>query len=300
VKEIIPLNSVTPGELLSIAASIESRSEHHLGRSIVEEAHRLKIPVKRVEAFQSFPGRGAQAVIDGESYYIGSHRLFEEMKFCTPELDEKMEEVEKQTQTVVVVGNHKAPLGVIVLMDSLRRHSLQAVRALREVGIRKMLMITGDNKGTAEAIANQLGIEYQAELLPQDKVDAMRELVKEHGYVAMVGDGVNDAPALAASTIGVAMGTAGSDSALETADIALMADDLLKLPFAICLGRRTLSIIKQNIVFAIAIKLIFLALAALGLATLWMAVFADMGASLLVIFNGMRLFSVKETAACPK
>jgi len=184
-------------------------------------------------------------------------------------------------------------------IDSVRKHSAQALRLLRQIGIRKMIMITGDNNGTAEAIANHLDIEYRAELLPQDKVDAMHELVKEHKYVAMVGDGVNDAPALAASTIGVAMGTAGTDTALETADIALMADDLLKLPFAICLSRKTLAVIKQNIALSIAIKALFLGLAIGGVATLWMAVFADMGASLLVIFNGMRLFSVKESFPCP-
>jgi Cd2+/Zn2+-exporting ATPase len=295
VKELIPLDHATPAELLSIAASIESRSEHHLGRSIVEEAHRLRVPLKRVDAFQSFPGRGAQAIIDGKSYYIGNHRMFEEMKFCTPELDERMEEIEKQTQTVVLVGNQEAPLGIIVLVDSLRKHSAEALRKLRKIGIEKMVMITGDNRGTAEAIAKQLGIEYYSELLPQDKVDAMRELVERHEYVAMVGDGVNDAPALASSTIGVAMGSAGSDTALETADIALMADDLLKLPFAISLSRKTLSVIRQNIGLSLSIKLLFLALAVVGMATLWMAVFADMGASLLVIFNGMRLFSVKDT-----
>jgi Cd2+/Zn2+-exporting ATPase len=221
--------------------------------------------------------------------------MFEEMKFCTPELDERMEEIEKQTQTVVLVGNQEAPLGIIVLVDSLRKHSAEALRKLRKIGIEKMVMITGDNRGTAEAIAKQLGIEYYSELLPQDKVDAMRELVERHEYVAMVGDGVNDAPALASSTIGVAMGSAGSDTALETADIALMADDLLKLPFAISLSRKTLSVIRQNIGLSLSIKLLFLALAVVGMATLWMAVFADMGASLLVIFNGMRLFSVKDT-----
>jgi Cd2+/Zn2+-exporting ATPase len=294
VKEIIPLNNITPGDLLSIAASIESRSEHHLGRSIVEEAARLGVPIKRVESFQSIPGKGAQGIVDGKSYHVGSHRLFEELKFCTPLLDERMEEIEKQMQTVVLVGNEEAPLGIIVLVDSVRKQSAEALRLLREIGITKMVMITGDNGGTAEAIAKQLGIEYRAELLPQDKVDAVHKLVAEHRFVAMVGDGVNDAPALAASTVGVAMGTAGTDTALETADIALMADDLLKLPFAICLSRKTLTVIKQNITLSILIKLLFLGLAVFGLATLWMAVFADMGASLLVIFNGMSLFSVKE------
>ncbi len=299
VKEIVCLNNTPPQDVLGIAAAVESRSEHHLGRSIVEEACRLGIPPRRVEMFRALPGKGAHAVIDGQTYYVGSHRLFEEMNFCTPELDQRMEELERQTQTVVLVGSERGPLGIIVMVDAVRKNSAQALRVLRDIGIRKMIMLTGDNGGTAAAIADQLGIEYRAELLPQDKVDTMHELVRRHGNVAMVGDGVNDAPAMAASTIGVAMGTAGTDTALETADIALMADDLLKLPFAICLSRKTLSVIRQNIVLSVAIKLVFLALAIPGLATLWMAVFADMGASLLVIFNGMRLFAVKETMACP-
>jgi Cd2+/Zn2+-exporting ATPase len=233
-------------------------------------------------------------------YYLGSHRLFEEMKLCSPEIDRQLEEIEKRMQTVVLVGSERGPIGIIVMVDAVRKTSREALKLLRKIGVRQMTMITGDNKGTAEAIAKQLDLDYRAELLPQDKVNAMEELVRRHGAVAMVGDGVNDAPAMAASTIGVAMGTAGTDAALETADIALMADDLLKLPFAICLSRKTLAVIKQNITLSIAIKLVFLALAIPGVATLWMAVFADMGASLLVIFNGMRLFRVKETLTCPE
>jgi Cd2+/Zn2+-exporting ATPase len=298
VKEIISLDSRASEEVLGIAAAIEGHSEHHLGRSIVEEACRRGIPARRIEAYHAIPGKGACAEIDGETYYVGSHRLFEEMRFCTPELDKRMEELEKQTRTLVLVGNKSAPLGIIVMIDAVRKSSRDALRLLRETGIRKMIMLTGDNRGTAAAIAKELDIDYRAELLPQDKVATMHELVEEHGHVAMVGDGVNDAPAMAASTIGIAMGTAGTDTALETADIALMADDLLKLPFAICLSRKTLSVIRQNIAFSIIIKLIFLALAISGMATLWMAVFADMGASLLVTFNGMRLFAVKETLRC--
>jgi Cd2+/Zn2+-exporting ATPase len=300
VKEIIPLNDMPPGDVLGIAAAIESRSEHHLGRSIVEEACRLGIRARKVDSFQSFPGRGARAVVDGQMYYLGSHRLFEEMKLCSPEIDRQLEEIEKRMQTVVLVGSERGPIGIIVMVDAVRKTSREALKLLRKIGVRQMTMITGDNKGTAEAIAKQLDLDYRAELLPQDKVNAMEELVRRHGAVAMVGDGVNDAPAMAASTIGVAMGTAGTDAALETADIALMADDLLKLPFAICLSRKTLAVIKQNITLSIAIKLVFLALAIPGVATLWMAVFADMGASLLVIFNGMRLFRVKETLTCPE
>ncbi len=299
VKEIIPLNHATPEDVLGIAAAVEAHSEHHLGRSIVEEACRLGIPMRQIESFQAIPGKGAHAVVDGQTYYVGSHRMFEEMRFCTPELDERMEEIEKQSQTVVLIGSDKSPLGIIVLIDAVRKDSPRALKLLREIGVDKMIMLTGDHKGTAEAIADRLGIDFRAELLPQDKVDTVHDLVKEHGQVAMVGDGVNDAPAMAASTIGIAMGGAGTDTALETADVVLMADNLLRLPFAICLSRKTLAIIKQNITFSVLIKIVFLALAIPGFATLWMAVFADMGASLLVIFNGMRLFAVKENLHCP-
>jgi Cd2+/Zn2+-exporting ATPase len=209
-----------------------------------------------------------------------------------------MEEIEKQTRTVVLVGREEHSIGIIVLIDAVRKDSAEALTRLREIGVDKLMMLTGDHEGTAASIAKNLELDYEAELLPQDKVDAVHRLVQEHEAVAMVGDGVNDAPAMAASTIGVAMGVAGSDTALETADIALMADNLLRLPFAICLSRKTLAIIKQNVTFAILIKVVFLALAILGHATLWMAVFADMGASLLVIFNGMRLFAVKEDLHC--
>jgi len=299
VKEVIPLDHHTPEDVLGLAAAVERHSEHHLGRSIVEEACRLGIPSREIESFQAIPGKGAHAVVDGNTYYVGNHRLFEEMNLCTPELDERMEEIEKQTQTVVLVGRKEHSIGIIVLIDAVRKDSPEALRRLREIGVDNMIMLTGDHKGTAEAISEKLNLDYRAELLPQDKVDTIHRLVEEYGQVAMVGDGVNDAPAMAASTIGIAMGGAGTDTALETADIALMADNLLRLPFAICLSRKTLAIIKQNITLSILIKVVFLALAIPGLATLWMAVFADMGASLLVISNGMRLFAVKEDLHCP-
>jgi Cd2+/Zn2+-exporting ATPase len=300
VKDVISLNTHTPEDVLGIAAAVEAHSEHHLGRSIVEEACRRGIPARRIESFQSIPGKGAHAVVDGNRYYVGNHRLFEENKLCTPELHKRMDEMEKEAQTVVLVGSENTPFGIIVLTDSVRKSSPDALKMLRDIGIHNMTMLTGDNHGTAATVADRLGLDFRAELLPEHKIDAVKKLVKEHGNVAMVGDGVNDAPAMAASTIGVAMGSAGTDTALETADIALMADDLLKLPFAICLSRKTLSIIKQNITFSVLIKVVFLTLAIPGLATLWMAVFADMGASLLVTFNSMRLFAVKESMHCPK
>jgi len=190
----------------------------------------------------------------------------------------------------MLVGEAGGLLGIITVADNIRQSSIEALPGLKRNGIKKILMLTGDNAGTAKAIAAKLAIdEYFAELSPEDKVTAVKECIKKYGKTAMVGDGVNDAPAMAASSLGIAMGTAGTDTALETADIALMSDDLTKLPFALSLSRRTLRVIKENIAFAIIVKAVFIALIAPGWTTLWMAVGADMGASLLVIFNGLRL-----------
>ncbi len=293
VIDIISLNTYNKEQVLRIAASIELRSEHHLAQAIVAKAKEWPLLIPESSDFQSIPGKGAKAKIKGVYYYIGSHRLFEERNFCTPELDEKMAELEKGAKSVVIVGNSKQTLGIIVISDAIRDNCKSTLKELRIAGIQKIAMLTGDNKGTAKAIAQELGLdEFKAELLPQDKVEAIKDFLKKHDKVAMVGDGVNDAPALAVATIGIAMGTAGTDAALETADIALMADDLRGIPFVIRLGKKALWIIKENISLALLIKAIFLALAASGLATLWMAVFADMGASLIVIFNGMRLFKL--------
>jgi len=295
VIDIIPLNNQKKEQVLRIAAGIESRSEHHLAQAILGKAKEWKLKIPEPSHFQSITGKGAMAKIDEEYFYIGNHRLFEENNFCTPELDKKMEELERESKSVVIVGSSKEVLGIIVISDAIRDNCKPTLDKLRKIGIEKIVMLTGDNKGTAEAIAKELGIdEFKAELLPQDKVGAIQDFLKKYDKVAMIGDGVNDAPALAASTIGIAMGTAGTDAALETADIALMSDDLSGIPFAISLGRKALWIIKENIFISLLIKAIFLALAIPGLATLWMAVFADMGASLIVIFNGMRLFRFKR------
>lgn len=293
VIDVISLNNHDKEHVLRIAASIESRSEHHLAQAILAKAKEWKLKFVEPLDFQSITGKGARASIDGEDYYIGSHRLFEEKKFCTPELDKKMDELERESHSVVVVGNSKQALGILVISDAIRSNAKPTIGSLRKMGIRKIAMLTGDNEGTANAIAQELGIdEHKSELLPQDKVTAVGDLQTRYGTTAMVGDGVNDAPALAISTLGIAMGTAGTDAALETADVALMKDDLSGIPFVIRLGKKALWIIKENIALALAIKAVFFALAIPGLATLWMAVFADMGASLIVIFNGMRLFNL--------
>lgn len=282
-------------EVLRIAAALEARSEHHLGQAILQKARELQIEWPEVEAFLSQTGRGVQARIEGRTYFIGNHRFAEETGFCSPNVEGKLAALERDGKTAVVMGTESEAIGIIGIADQLREQVPDMLRALKNASVRRLVMLTGDNPGTAKAIARRLEIdEYLADLLPEDKVEQVRQLTRRYGDVAMVGDGVNDAPALAAASIGIAMGAAGTDQVLETADVALMADDLTKLPFAITLGRRAVRIVKQNITLSLAIKALFLALAIPGYATLWMAVAADMGASLMVIFNGLRLLRIRE------
>lgn len=281
-------------ELLRIAAAIEAQSEHHLGQAILEKARELEIRWPAVEAFLAQTGRGVQARVEGRTYFLGNHRFAEDVGFCSPDVEAKLAALEGQGKTTVILGTEQGAIGLIAIADELRQEAAGAFQALRAAGVHTLVMLTGDNRGTADAIARRLGIEeYLADLLPEDKVEKVRDLSRRYGTVAMVGDGVNDAPALAAAHIGIAMGAAGTDQALETADVALMGDDLTKLPFTITLGRRAVRVVRQNITVSLAIKALFIALALPGYATLWMAVGADMGASLLVIFNGLRLLRTR-------
>ncbi|HHT9119491.1 MAG TPA: heavy metal translocating P-type ATPase [Candidatus Hypogeohydataceae bacterium YC41] len=290
VIDIIPIDSLSHDELLRVAASVEARSEHHLAGAILRRAREEKLKLLEAVDYKTVPGKGAMARIQDKYCYIGNLKFFRELGVPTAKAEKLLSMLQSQGKTVMLIGSEDKLLGTITVADEVRPVSKPTMVALREKGIKKIVMLTGDNKGTAQAIAGKLGVEeYMAELSPEDKVEAVRHLTQNYGKTAMVGDGVNDAPALAAATIGIAMGTAGTDTALETADIALMADDLTKIPFALALSRQTLRVIKQNLAFAIGVKAVFLGLAALGLATLWMAVGADMGASLLVIFNGLRL-----------
>ncbi len=292
VTQVVPLSGRTAGEVLGIAAAVESRSEHHLAQAILNRAEQEGVGfAKQVEEFEAIPGKGVRARLNGETFYVGSHQLFADLELCREDLCVRAEALENESQTVVVVGSSQGPMGLIVIEDALRPEAPEAVNRLRRAGIKKLVMLTGDNPGAARAVADRLGLDsYFAGLMPADKVGVIRGLLEEGNRVAMVGDGVNDAPALATATLGIAMGAAGSDAAIEAADIALMSDDLNKLPVAIRLSRQARRIIKTNIVLAIAAKAIFLALGAVGLATLWMAVFADMGVSLIVILNGLRLY----------
>lgn len=281
-------------QVLAAAASVERFSEHPLAAAILRRAGQQKVEIPPASDFKSFAGRGASAQIYGKTYYVGNYMLFRELGFAAGRWQETIEKLHGEGKTVVMVGSGDGIMGLIAAADRVRPGSRAAVTGLAGVGIKKMVMLTGDNRGTARAVAGELGInDFRADLLPQDKLEAIREL-KSGGKTAMVGDGVNDAPALAAADVGIAMGGAGTDTAIETADIALMADDLSKLPYAIRLSRKALFTIKQNITFSLLIKAVFIAATLMGHATLWMAVFADTGASLLVTLNGMRLMLVKE------
>jgi len=282
-------------QMLADAAAVESRSEHPLGLAVVRAARDLGLwhNVASAEAVQAVAGRGVRGRVNGHSVTIGTHAYIHEEDpalargpFCL-----KVHASQAAGHSVMVVRDDCCGVkGYLAVADTVRPAASAALAALREVGIERTVMLTGDNQATAQAIAGLTGVdEVQAELLPEDKVAAIEGLLARHGAVAMVGDGVNDAPALARATVGIAMGAAGTDTALETADVALMADDLFKLPFAVRLSRRARAIIRQNVALSLGIKAVFLALALAGVATLWMAVFADVGASLIVTLNGMRL-----------
>jgi Cd2+/Zn2+-exporting ATPase len=290
VVDVIPLNETAIDDILEIAAGLEARSEHPVGRAILARAVESGIELPASIAFQSIPGRGAEAIVAGQPALVGNHRLIEERGLCNAAIHSTLNALAATGRTAVLVARRGRPLGIIALADRTRESADAAIEMLRRHGVQRIVMLTGDNQASADSLARQVGIDdTYAELLPHDKVDVVRKLKETYGTVAMVGDGVNDAPALAAADVGIAMGAAGTDAALETADIALMADELLKIPFAMRLGRATLRNIQMNVALSLGLKAVFLALAVAGAATLWMAVVADMGASLLVIANGMRL-----------
>ncbi|WP_425474350.1 heavy metal translocating P-type ATPase [Sporomusa termitida] len=288
VTEILPIGKTNEQDLLSLAAAVEKWSEHPLALAIVEKAKQLPRPP--ATNFKALVGLGAQADVNGQTIYVGNLRLFEKLGLSLEQHKAAMIDLEEQGKTVMLVGSATAIGGLIAVADTLRGNSRNAIRELRQAGMKHIAMLTGDNSRVAAAIATNLNLDtYYSDLLPQDKVATVQKLTKEYGSVVMVGDGVNDAPALAAANVGVAMGVAGSDTALETADIALMADDLGKLAYVINLSRKTVAIIKQNIGFAILIKVIFVIFTFFGFVDLWLAVLADMGSSILVTLNGMRL-----------
>lgn len=290
VQSVVPLSGHTTDEVLVIAAALETRSSHPLARAIVHAAQQRGIEVTPAEDLQTLPGKGVTARIAGSPVWLGSHRLLEERGQETPEMHERLQALAQGGASVVVVGEDQHVCGLLAVADQVRPSAKQAVDDLRAAGIKRIIMLTGDNRDTAESIAAVTGVdEVRAGLLPEDKVTAIEELVRQYGRVAMLGDGVNDAPAMARASLGIAMGAAGTDAALETADVALMNDDLLAVVWLVHHSRRTLRVIRQNIWASLGVKVVFVSLTLMGHATMWSAIAADTGTSLLVIFNGLRL-----------
>lgn len=290
VLEVIPLGSFTERDLLRVAGALESQSGHPLAHVIVSHVRSQGIDFPAAQDFQTIQGKGAKGTVEGHPYWLGSHRHLEERGLETPEVHALLEAQEAEGRTLVAFGTDGELMGFLALADDVRPETPETLRRLRKSGVEHLVMLTGDNRGTAGAVAAHAGItEFQSDLLPEDKVKAIEALVSTYGQVAMVGDGVNDAPAMARASLGIAMGAMGSDAAIETADIALMTDDLTRLPWLIQHSRQTLAVIRQNITFALAVKAVFVILTFAGHASLWSAIAADMGASLLVIFNGLRL-----------
>ncbi|MFT4883490.1 MAG: Cd2+/Zn2+-exporting ATPase, partial [Natronomonas sp.] len=317
VTDVVPVGKTDEATLLRYAAGLERRSEHPIADAIrvrAEDAGVADFPT--AEAFESLTGKGIHAEIDGETHYAGKPALFEELGFvldrgertdggAVPESEPKggdaafadgaLAELEREGKTVVIVGTETELLGAIAIADEVRPTSKRAVERLQEMGVEHVVMLTGDNEGTARAIAEEVGVdEYRAELLPEEKVEAIEELQAAHGEVAMVGDGINDAPALATAEVGIAMGAAGTDTALETADIALMSDDIGKLPYLYGLSHTANGVIRQNIWASLAVKFLLALGVPLGLVSVAIAVVVgDMGMSLGVTGNAMRLARIQ-------
>lgn len=290
------VSKMSEPELLRIAAAIDVHSDHPLAQAVVEHVRGQGIEFPRSESYRAQNGRGAEGEIGGHTYFVGNHRFTHELLVCSPELESRLAEIESKAQSVVVVG-HKPHvdcagevIGIIAVADHIRPNAAGSIRGLHSAGVETIVMLSGDNQRTVDAIAEQAGIdEAYGDLLPEDKVQRIRDLMMRHKHVGMIGDGVNDAPAMATASVGIAMGGAGTDTALETADMALMQDDLSQLAEAVCLGRRTLRIIQANIGFALGLKGAFLLLAISGHTSLWFAILADTGATLAVIANALRL-----------
>ena len=295
ITNIVTLNNINEKELLLIAASLDTHSEHPVARAIVNSYHQnSNEPLLLVNKFNAIPGNGVSGYIDDAIYYVGNHRLAETNGICNSDIESQLRILEQEGKTTVIISTDKQVLGIIAVADSVRSTSTKAIKELHQLGI-QTVMITGDNQVTAETIGKTVGIDkVYANMLPENKLDIINQLIKKYEFVGMVGDGINDAPALASANIGFAIGNEGTDIALETADVVFMENNLSKLPAFINLSKKASITLKQNISFAIIVKAIFFILAIAGKATLWMAVVADMGSSLVVIFNGLKLLRYKQ------
>lgn len=290
VVQVIPLDGTSEQALVRLAASVEQRSEHPIGEAIVRHARQHRWLDEGASNVVSVGGRGAEGDVDDSHVVLGNHQFFEERGFCSALIHPHLEQIEDRGQTPVLVARDGATIGIIAVADRPRDTARDMLDMLRHQGIESVVMLTGDSAGTARAVAAAIGIEsFRAGLMPEDKVAAIEQLRATFGAVAMVGDGVNDAPALAAADVGIAMGAVGSDAAIETADIALMGDELMKIPYALRLSRAALRNIKMNLGISLVMKAAFVVAAVAGVATLWMAVVADTGASVIVVANALRL-----------
>jgi Cd2+/Zn2+-exporting ATPase len=290
VADIVSFGDAGTREILSLAAAVEQRSDHPVARAIMRHAAAEGMTSAPALDVVALSGLGAEGRVDGRRVTVGNHRLFEDRGFCAPDFHPRIDAISACGRTPVLVARDGHAVGVVAIADRPRARARESLSRLREHGVGPLVMLTGDSQATAAAIAAEVGVdEYRAELMPEDKVSAVADLRARYGAVAMVGDGVNDAPALAAADVGFVMGAAGSDAALETADVALMADDLMKIPYAIRLSRATVRNIRANLAISLVMKGAFVVAAALGAATLWMAILADTGASIIVIANALRL-----------
>ena len=317
VTDVVPLNDNTEADVLRCARGLESRSEHPIGEAIVDHAAAESVESSAVDEFESLTGKGVRASLGGTTHYAGKPALFEQLGFdlthvhaatdggvvtarsrtlcersgCLDLLEEVVPELQAEGKTVVLVGTENELEGVVAVADSVRPQASFAVERLHDLGVEEVVMLTGDNERTAGAIAREVGVDdFRAELLPEEKVEAVRELDEEYDGVAMIGDGINDAPALASATVGVAMGAAGTDTALETADVALLGDDLSKLPYLRALSMRATGVIRQNVWSSLAAKALLAALVPFGYVPIWLAVLAgDAGMTVAVTGNAMRL-----------
>lgn len=304
VTEVVSLTDQSAEEIVAIAAAIDIHSDHPIAVAITDYAKEQDINFESASDYKSQTGRGADGSLNGHHYFVGNHRYTHELGICSDELESRLQAIESNGLSVVVVG-HKAHndcagevLGIIAVGDTIREDAKAAIASLHAVGIEQVVMLSGDNQTTVDAIAKEAGIDQaKGDLLPEQKIENVRELLEKYRFVGMVGDGVNDAPAMASASLGIAMGAAGTDTAIETADMALMTDDLSKIGEAIHLGRRALGIIKFNIIFSLAIKAIFLVLAFTGHTSLWLAILADTGATLIVIANALRLLSPSKNSS---
>ncbi len=298
VIEVRSLSDQSEDHILALAASMNGHSEHPIARAVLERAESAETTIPLSTDYKSIAGQGAEAVIDGKTYFVGNHRLVHASGLCGEQLEAKLTGVESKGLSLAVLGRRPSGddpgqiLGLISIGDALRQDAREALAALYDAGVERIVMLSGDNQRTVDAISEQAGLdEASGDMMPEDKVTRLREMIARHGQVGMIGDGVNDAPAMAIASVGIAMGAIGSDTAIETADVALMEDDLGKLAEAIRLGKRTLGMIRFNIAFALLVKAVFLILTFAGHASLWMAILADTGATLLVIVNSLRLLA---------